>query len=335
MADNILFGLVIAAFKTPFVIKNSTMKLCNNIKNIPNKINTTKIYEKSRQDYGNNLNILFLDNGNIILNDDFLLKDHFQILDGKTFKIINTILLKNHKRLRDITSIISLKKNEILFCDDNFKIGYILFDKKYNAEKTFFKKYITKDGFLKCASLQLLKNKKIVYMGRKSNDDADKEEKEKIGLTKIYILNFDRKNNDFIMESKINAFDTYFYEIKSKNVYLINHRKDFVSFFNSKNLKNIKNIKFNFYENMRIINDEYFIQGRNEHDKGIFYLYKLDNFELIKTVQSNELFDIFAFDKNIFFICDIQQFKYFDHIEFNYIINMWEFNEQEKEILNG
>ena len=134
------------------------------------------------------------------------------------------------------------------------------------------------------------------------------------------------------MESKINAFDTYFYEIKSKNVYLINHRKDFVSFFNSKNLKTVKNIKFNFYENMRIINNEYFIQGRNEHDKGIFYLYKLDNFELIKTVQSNELFDIFAFDKNIFFICDIQQFKYFDHIEFNYIINMWEFNEQEKDI---
>ena len=82
-------------------------------------------------------------------------------------------------------------------------------------------------------------------MGRKSNDDADKEEKEKIGLTKIYILNFDRKNNDFIMESKINAFDTYFYEIKSKNVYLINPRKDFVSFFNSKNLKTVKNIKFN------------------------------------------------------------------------------------------
>ena len=138
-------------------------------------------------------------------------------------------------------------------------------------------------------------------MGKKSNDDTDNEEKEKIGLTKIYILNFDRKNNDFIMESKINAFETYFYEIKSKNVYLINHRKDFVSFFNSKNLKTVKNIKFNFYENMRIINDEYFIQGRNEHDKGIFYLYKLDNFELLK--QFNQMnYLIFLHLTKIYFL---------------------------------
>ena len=225
MVDNIFLGLTKAAFEAPFVIKNSTMKLYNNIKNIPNKIKTTTIYEKSGQDYGSDLNILFLDNGNIVLNDDFILKDHFQILDGKTFKIINTILIKNYKGLRRITSIISLKNNEIVFCDDNFRIGYILFDKKYNAEKTFFKKYITKDYFLRRASLQLLKNKKIVYMGRKSKDNAEEEEEEekKIGLTKIYILNFDRKNNDFIMESKINAFDTYFYEIKSKNVYLINY----------------------------------------------------------------------------------------------------------------
>lgn len=328
MVDNIIIGLAKTAFEVPFAIKNSTKKLFNNIKNIGNKINTTTIYEKSSSDYGTKINILILDNGNIILNDDFLLKDHFQIVNGKTFKIINNILIKNHQGLRDITSVIAFKKNEIAFCDDNFKIGYILFDEKYKAEKMFFKQYLTKDGFLGNASLRLLKNKKIVYMGKSSDDNNEA----KIGLTRIYILSCDRKNDDFIMESKINAFDTYFYEIKSKNVYLINNIEDFVCFFNSKNLKPVKKIKFNFSKNMKLINDEYFIQGHNEDDKGIIYLYKLDNCELIKTVQSNELYNIFAFDKNLFFICEIQQFQYFDHIEFNYIINMWEFNEKEKDI---
>ena len=319
-----LYNLGKALVKAPLEsIKNKSIKLYNDVQNITPKLKTTKIYEDMNYFF---IKILFLDDGNFIVNDNSRLLNKMEIINGKTFKIIKKINIKNYKGLEYISDIISLKKNEIIFCDDYLRIGYILFDKTYKIKNIFFKSYNNENFSLKDAYLKILNNKKIVYMGSKST--FKKSEEESIGITKIYILKLYRNNSDFIMETKINAFKTYFYEIKSKNVYLINNKKDFVGFFNNKSLKVVKNVKFNIYDNMKMINDEYFIQGGKE---GQIYLYKLDCFELIKIIISNKIYDIiniFVFEKNIIFTYEIQPKEYSGS---NYL-KKWEFNEQEKDI---
>ena len=50
------------------------------------------------------------------------------------------------------------------------------------------------------------------------------------------------------MEFKINAFNCLFYEIKSKNEYLVSLKKDYISVINSSNYRTKKTFKFNIYQ---------------------------------------------------------------------------------------
>ena len=201
------------------------------------------------------------------------------------------------------------------------------FDDKYNVTNKFYKNFQRKNEFYSVC-LKKLKNGKLAYIGNSSIFKMKKEEI--IDLATIYLLKIDIKNSDFILESKINALKTYFYEIQSKHVYLINMKKDFISLFNSKNLSLIKNIKFNISDSMKMLNDQYFVQGE---DKGTINLYKLDSFELIITVKSNKFYNInniYVLDKNIFFTYEIISGE-----ETNFdenIIKKWEYNEDENNI---
>ena len=141
-------------------------------------------------------------------------------------------------------------------------------------------------------------------------------------------MNFNRIKNEIILESKINTFKTYFYEIRNKNEYLINIKKNFVSVVNSKNIRIKKDFVFNFYDNMKLLNDKYFIQGDEE---GQIYLYNLHNFKLIKTFYSNKLNDIINIYvyNNIIFTYETQRFEFLSDENF---VKKWEFNKEEKEI---
>ena len=92
--------------------------------------------------------------------------------------------------------------------------------------------------------LTLLKNGKIVYKGSKSSYKHDEDIN--YGLAKIYILKLDKINKDIIMEFKINAFNCLFYEIKSKNEYLVSLKKDYISIINSNNYRTKKTFYFDF-----------------------------------------------------------------------------------------
>jgi hypothetical protein len=99
--------------------------------------------------------------------------------------------------------------------------------------------------------LTLLKNGKIAYKGSKSSYKHGEDIN--FGVAKIYILKLDRINKDIILEFKINAFDCLFYEIKSKNEYLVSLKNDYISVINSNNYRTKKTFKFKIYQ-MKIIN---------------------------------------------------------------------------------
>ena len=312
-----------AALKAPInAIKKESIDIYSNIKNT-HKLKTKVIYEDMKNYYSSVI-ILILSDGNFMIYDNSFMK--IEIVNGNTFQIQKKININYYGDLKYIVEIISINKNEIIFCDTNFRIGYIKFDDKYNIKNTFCKDFKTKDEYYSVI-LKYLKNGKIIYIGNKSIFKIKKEDI--IDLATMYILKLDKKNSDFILEIKINALKMYFYEIPIKNIYLINIKKDFVSVFKSKNMSLLKNIKFNIYDNMKILNDDYFVQGG---EKGIINLYKLDTFELIVTIDSNKYYNIdniYLVDKNIFFTNE----KISDELnsERN-IIKKWEFNEQEKVI---
>ena len=233
----------------------------------------------------------------------------------------------NKNCFNNISEAIALNKNEILFCNGYFSIGYIEFDNEYNIKNLYYKNFKNK-YFLGSTTLKILKNKKILYMGRKTNY---MKEEENFGLTKIYILHFDTIKKDFVLETKINSFVTFFYEFKTKNEFLLNIKKDFYSIVNSKNIKVKKEFKFNINENIRILNDKYFIQIRKGKEINIF---NLENFQLIKSSLSNELDtiqNIYASTNNIFFTLEKHFLEYSE--DDNYFIKKWEFNEEKNEII--
>ena len=311
--------LIISPWDRCRKIKNKSSKIYNNIKDKTPKIKTKKLYEEIT-DYFEDIHLLILEDGNFILNKG----TKFQIINGTTFKIIKKLDYKSN--FEYISDIISLNKNEILFCNGHFNIGYIEMDDNYNIRNSFDKLYKNKDGNLNYATLKLLQSGKILYMGSKSSYKMGEDKL--YGLTKIYIMNFNRVKNELFLESKINAFETYFYEIKNKNEYLINIKNNFVSVVNSKTIRSKKDVEFKIYSNMKLLNDKYFIQGDEE---GQIYLYNLDTFQLIKTFYSNKYNDINNIDvyDNMIFTYETQRLECLNDENF---VKKWEFIEEEKEI---
>ena len=300
-AKRFLLELGKAVIKKPLnAIKKKSIDIYSNM-NTTHKLKTTKINEDMKNFYSNVI-ILFLSDGNFIIYDNSFLKNELRIINSKTFQIQKKININYYQDLKNISEMIFLKKNEIIFCDAKFRIGYLQFDDEYKIKNTFYKNFQNKTEY-HFVTLKYLKNGKIVYIGNKSILKIKKEDW--INLATMYILKIDRKNNDFILESRIETCKSYFYEIPSKHFYLINFKKDFVSFFNSKTLSLIKDIKFNINDHMKMLNDDYFIQGG---DNGVINLYKLDTFEVVVTVKSNKFYtinNIYLVDKNIFFTMKI------------------------------
>lgn len=299
-------------------IKNKTSRIFHNIiQNIPT-LNIIHLYEYCHN-YSEEIKLLILDNGNYLISSDSF--KTMKILDKNTYKIINQIKYI----FESISALISLGKNQILFCDSKFNIGYIEFDNDYNIINTFSKNFYI-DDYLNSTSLKLLKNGNIVYMGSRT---TCKKGEEQFGLGRIYFLKFDKINNDLILQKKIKVYNPYFYQIESKNEYLINIKNNFVSVVNSNNFGVKKEFKFDINFNMKLLNDEYFIQS----EQGEIKLYKLDNFELIKSITSNHLNNIlrtFVVDKNLFFTFEDQK----ENIQKGEVfIKKWKFNEEEKNII--
>ena len=323
-AKKVLHELVKRAIKTPVnAIKKKSIDIYSNFENT-HKLKMKNIYEDMNSFYSY-VYILILSDGNFIIYDNSFQKKELKIINGKTFQIQKKIKINYYKSFQYISDIISLKKNEIIFCDAYFRIGYIQFNDEYNIKNIFYKTNKIEKEYYK-VNLKYLKNGKILYIGNSSIFKIKKEET--IDLSTIYLLTIDRKNNKFILESKINVCRFIFYEIPSKKKYIINFKKDFVSIFNSKNLKLIKDIKFYIYDNMKILNDDYFVQGG---DKGVINLYNLDTFELIISVKSNKYYNInniYLVDKNIFFTNENISGDEINCDE--NIIKKWEYKEKEK-----
>ena len=317
----IFANLVRKTLKDPALkIKTKTTQIYNNIvNNVPN-LNMTQLYQYC-DDCSEDIKILILDNGNyLIISNSF---KTMKILNKNTYNIINTIRYISY--FDSITSLISLGKNQILFCDSKFNIGYIEFDNDYNIINTFSKNF-NLYYYLNSSCLKLLKNGNIVYMGSRN---TYKKGEEQFGLGRLYFLKLDKINNSLILENEIKVYNPYIYQIKSRDEYLINIKNNFVSVVNSNNFNVKKEYKFDINFNMKLLNDEYSIQS--EH--GEIKLYKLDNFELIKSItsnHSNNILKIFVVDKNLFFTFEGQKA---DILKGELFVKKWQFNEEEKDII--
>ena len=323
---DLFFEITKAAFiGTALAIKNSSMKLYNNITTNSEKIKTQTVFEEKDDRISK---ILLLNDGNLLL---FYGKDsltELKIIDGQTYQEIKLIKYNEEEfRFLDDAILISKSRNDILFCDGHFSLKYIEFDDNYNIKNSFLKSYKNREGYMISCCLTLLKNGKIVYKGSKSCYKHDEDIN--FGLAKIYILKLDKINKDIIMEFKINAFNCLFYEIKSKNEYLVSLKKDYISIINSNNYRTKKIFKFNIYQ-MKLLNDKFFIEAG---EKNALNLYSLDNFQIVKkflTSKLKEITRIYTFEN--YYILTLEDIK----LEFSEecFIKIWKFDEEKNEIIS-
>ena len=322
---DLFFEIAKAAFVIPaLAIKNSSIKLYNNITTNSDKIKTQIVFEEKNEEIKK---ILLINDGNLLLfYGDYRLTE-LKIINGQTYQEIKLIKYNEEKfsYLQDAI-FISKSRNDILFCDGHFTLKYIEFDDNYNIKNTFLKSYENKEGYMTSTCLTLLKNGKIAYKGSKSSYKHGEDIN--FGVAKIYILKLDRINKDIILEFKINAFDCLFYEIKSKNEYLVSLKKDYISVINSNNYRTKKTFKFKIYQ-MKILNDKFFIETR---EKNKLNLYSLDNFQLVKTFltsKQKEITRIYTFEYYIFTVEDIE-------LEFSEqcFLKIWKFDEVKNEIIS-
>lgn len=308
-------------------IKDSSIKLYNNIITNSDKIRTKILFEeKDDEDISQ---IILLNDGNFLLfNGKSDKLTEMKIINGQTYQKIKLIEYNEEEfRFLNDAILVSKNRNDILFCNGHFTLKYIEFDDNYNIKNSFFKSYKNKEGYMNSSCLTLLKNEKIVYKGSKSSYKIGEDIN--FGLGKIYILKLDRINKDIIMEFKINVFKDIFYEIKSKNEYLVNLQKGYVSVINSNNYRTKKTFKFNIYE-MKLINDKFFIEAGEKNELN---LYSLDDFQLVKTFLTNKLNEIsriYTFEN-----CFILTFESFE-LEFSSeeYIKIWKFNEEKNDIIS-
>ena len=100
---------------TATTIKNKSTKIYNNIKNTYPKLKITKLYEDIDEGF-RRMHITILDGNIVLFNDDKIM----HIINGNTFKIIKK--LKTEINFRYISDVISLSKDEILFCSGHYRI---------------------------------------------------------------------------------------------------------------------------------------------------------------------------------------------------------------------
>jgi len=310
---------------TALAIKNSSMKLYNNITTNSDKIKTQIAFEEKDDSISK---ILLLNDGNLLLfyGNDILTE--LKIINGQTYQEIKLIKY-NEEEFRYLSDaiLISKNRNDILFCDGDFTLKYIEFDNNYNIKKSFLKSYKNKEGYMNSSCLTLLKNGKIVYKGNKSRYKHGEDIN--FGLVKIYILKLDRINKDIIMEFKINAFNCLFYEIKSKNEYLVSLKKNYISVINSNNYKAKKTFIFNIYQ-MKLLNDKFFIEAGEKNELN---LYSLDNFQLVKTFLTSKLKEItriYTFENNYILTFEDIELEFSEEC----FINIWKFDEEKIDIIS-
>lgn len=312
-------------FAPAIALKNGSIKLFNNIITMSDKIKAKTIFKEEDEDIHK---ILLLNNGNLLLFYGDTNLTQLRIIDGQTYQEIKLIEYNEEEfRFLEDAILISKNRNDILFCDGHFTLKYFELDENYNIKNSFLKSYKNKEGHMNYSSLTLLKNGKIVYKGSRSSYKHG--ENFSFGLTKIYILKLDRINKDITMEFKINAFDCYFYEIKSKNEYLVNLKKNYVSVINSNNYRTKKIIKFNI-EEMKVLNDKYFIQPGEKNELN---LYSLDDFQLVKTFLTNKLNEI----ATIYIFENLIMTYEFIELEFSSeecFIKIWNYDEEKNEIIS-
>ena len=262
--------------------------------------------------------ILILKDGNILC----VAKFTYTIFNGKTFEIIKEKELENY--LKYFSYMIQLDSSHILFYDKKFNFGVVYFDNNYTFDNAIITSLKSDNNFLPDVGLNLLSNGKIAYIEKTQFFYEYKK-------GKIYILNLNKKTNNIFIETIINAQANIFFEIKSKNVYLISFDENNISLLNAKNYGVIKKYNFHIENNMKIIkNEKFLVQGEKN---GEIKIYNLDNFKLVKSYVSNkinEFNNIYTpLNNNIFFTKECQPI---DEIS-EYYIKKYKYDEEKNEII--
>ena len=252
----------------------------------------------------------------------------YEIRDNNTFEVIKKGNLEISPNFDNIKDAILYSKNEIIVCNSYYDIAYFKLDKNSIISNTILinidpnvENDIYKD-IIDHASLKLLKNKKFAFIAFLDF------------RSKIYILSFSHKYNKIILETKIKTCsDTVFYEIKTKNIFLISFQLNKISIVNSNNFKIKKHFDFNLFSmhsTICLINDNYFLLSEyNSQKEEKLFLYNLDNFEKVKTFNSkNENIEIFPIKENFFFTSELE-----GNNEKSTIIKIWKFDEKNKDII--
>ena len=261
---------------------------------------------------------LILNDGNILCVSKFT----YIIFNGKTFETIKEKELENN--LKHFPYMIQLDSNKILFYDNKFNFGIVHYDDNYTFDKAVITSLKSDNDFLPDVGLNLLSNGKIAYIEKTQLFYEFKK-------GKIYILNINKKTNNIFIATVINAQANIFFEIKSKNVYLISNDENNVTLLNNKNYAVVKKYNFHVENNMKILkNEKFFVQGEKN---GEIKIYNLDNFELVKSYVSNKINqfnDIYKpLNNNIFFTKECQPV---DEIS-EYYIKKYKYDEEKNEII--
>lgn len=255
-------------------------------------------------------------------------KKKYEIRENNSFEIIKKGELKMLNKFHYIIDAILYSKNAILICDRYYNISYFDLDKNCNICNNILiniyksPEIVSYKDIIYRANLKLLKNKKFAYIAFL---DLRSE---------INILSFSHKNNKIILETKIKTIaDTVFYNIKNKNEFLISFQKSKISTLNSKNFNIKKNFDFDLYDihsTVCLINDIFFLlSDYNSKKKEKLYLYNLENFQKIKTFNSEgEHIEIFPIKGNFFFTSELDS-----NSGKNTIIKIWKFDEKNKDII--
>jgi len=268
----------------------------------------------SHQSIRSLIKIFYINEGEILL--VYTLDNSFlEIRDCNSFKLIKKINLEKD----DVSDAVLYSNNEILFCDEKYKIIYIKFDDNYKIVTYYSKviKNVTKDEFLFLGlkKIKKLENRKFVLI---TNNN-------------IFFLKLNKNKNIFLEVILVYYKVQFWKEIKKRNEYIISFKNSEFSVINSKNNKIKKKFKTsdnNFMsEEFSIINDNYFCIKKIIEMKLI--LYNLETFKKIKTFSFKNNFYIHPIENNIFFTYEIKEIKTYEQSK---IIKMWKFDEKNIEL---
>ena len=294
-------------------------KIIKSFFNLINKDKELNIEKRASYKGNSPFKFLILKDGNILCVSKF----NYTIFNGKTFETIREKELESN--LKFFPYITQLDPNHILFYDNKFNFGIVLFDDNYIFDKAVITSLNRENNnFLANIGLNILSNGKIAYIEKTEFDYEYKK-------GKIYILNINPKTKNVFVTTVIEAQTNIFFEIKSKHVYLISSDSNNISLLNPNNLGIIKKYNFHVENNMKIFkNEKFLVQGEKN---GEIKIYNLDNFELVKSYVSNKInrfYNIYnPLNNNIFFTMEYQPI---DEIS-EYYIKKYKYDEEKNEII--